>query len=122
MKLVFHPDTADGSILLLTDLRPGDVAGLRNTIGQLARGERRDARADADLGITGELRLRIEVGERDEGVSGQAPMFHCRLTAITWSQVEGLLDPFVDASDGDRYQWLDESGAISLAISTSGTW
>lgn len=123
MKFIFHASgSSDCPLLVLTDLQAGDVSRLQKAIAELARGDRLAVPVDDSFGVIGDIRVRMELGDRDVGILGQPPHFACSLTASTWDQIEGLLDPFADHADGDRHQWLDDSGEVSLLISTSGMW
>ncbi len=40
----------------------------------------------------------------------------------TWEQVADLIRPFCEEAKPGNYQWLDESGDISLLLSVNGQW
>ena len=67
-------------------------------------------------------RLELRLGRWDEGIrKSNLRDLVCTLTTATWDNIEGLLEPFC-RSDAPSFQWLNESGDISLLISRTGRW
>lgn len=67
--------------------------------------------------------LELSLGRRDQGVKQVGPSrFECVLTTEKWADVAFLLEPFCAEEHPKGYQWLDESGKISLLISQKGSW
>jgi len=65
--------------------------------------------------------LKLIAVEIDKGISWlNYNNFECLLTIDNWSIVADLVVPFLDDTKG--YQWLDETGEISLLLSPSGEW
>jgi len=51
------------------------------------------------------------------------PVFRCRLTPLTWHNIEGLLEPFSDGSYcGASHQFLDRHGKVQVIISGGRGW
>ena len=120
----------DARVVLLNprDTRP--VEELRQALRLLASGASAEVRID-ELNLVEPLdgiSLLAMVGKRDEGVNVVGPSsLVCALTPVWWSQVEGLLDPFAEATDPtffdrDFFQYLSEEGHVSWIISTSRRW
>lgn len=122
MKLIYHASgSPDCPLLLLTDLRAGEVSRLQRAVGELARGDRSAAPLHEIVEVESDVRLVLTVADRNAGILDRPPVFECRLTATRWHQVEGLLEPFlVEAAHG--YQWLEGSGEVNLLISHDGSW
>jgi hypothetical protein len=66
--------------------------------------------------------LVLRAGPRNAGVVRVGPAaFECRLTAATWDNVAGLIEPFAEGSGG--HQWLAGSpGEAAVLLSPSGQW
>ncbi len=121
MKLKFYPSgSPDCPILMLTDFQAGEVSALMRSFRSLAEGRQRSVTIKSS-GSAGDVSLSMEIAEESIGVLNHAPDFVCRLTAAGWRNAEALLEPFLDETCGG-YQWLDESGPVSLLISPTGTW
>jgi hypothetical protein len=73
-----------------------------------------------------ECRLFASHSEVDRGVTMiQSPNeFECVLSAESWENIVGLLEPFCDSErmPGMSFQYLDESGDTRLLISTERAW
>ncbi len=125
MKLEYLPDgSPDCPLIRLFGFTSGEVAQLRAFVADLAQG-RVESVAVHELPFVesiGGCQLVLRVWPRDQSVLrvGEPAMFECRLTRITWDNVEGLMEPFAHGTQG--YQWLAEHGDASLLISASGQW
>ena len=73
------------------------------------------------VAVSGDLRLHLRVGRRNEGLRWTPQAFELVLTPLEWSQVEGLLEPFCE-EETHGHQWLDQHGEIALLLSHDGSW
>lgn len=118
MRLTFIDEgSADSQLLMLSDFAEHELAALQKAAGDLASGERdkadlRDASSD--------LCLVLRAADRNVGIRLTPPRFECALRRVSWSTIEGLVEPFRRGSSG--FQWLDESGEVALLLSPQGTW
>ena len=63
--------------------------------------------------------LRFVISAADEGVVRcDGLKLECRLTSVRWGDVTEILEPF--CLGGSGFQWLAETGEISLLITPSG--
>jgi hypothetical protein len=118
-------------VLLLYGREPNNAALLRQVIAPLVAGDTERQIAIESLrgfhGVDG-CSLVAEVGDSNLGVEpieGRAPAFRCVLTAVGWSQLSGLLEPFAatDPQIGlDVHQYLTSDGSVEWIISTSRHW
>jgi hypothetical protein len=66
--------------------------------------------------------INLRLGERDEGIRQCGPVsFECVLSSDGWNNVGGLLESFCE-SNATSYQWLINTGKISLLLSHNGQW
>jgi hypothetical protein len=122
MRLNWHPDGCEECpLVVITALVGGEARILRQAIDDLAGGNRSSVDLGESFAVEGEVRLVLTVAEVDRGIANRPPALVCALTPETWAEVRDLLDGFL-AAGGDRYQWLDESGEVTLLISTDGRW
>jgi hypothetical protein len=112
-------------LVLLHDFTEEEAGQLRAAVAELAS---RTASAIelhklAWVRPIGDCRLTFHAWSRDCGVNreGGTTNFHCRLTAQTWDNVEGLIEPFESRATG--YQWLfGVPGEVALLLSADGEW
>jgi hypothetical protein len=78
----------------------------------------------AGLNAVGEICLTALVSDRDEGVVPLAPgVLQWRLTAASWDNVVGLLEPLESRSSEEHaHQYIEQSGDISVIVSTDRSW
>jgi hypothetical protein len=103
---------------MVSDFRADELTTLREMARDLGSGKRDSAALDA--GPDSEVWLMLRVAERDVGILKTPPVFECLLRRGRWSNIEGLIEPFM--SDSSGFQWLDDSGEVSLLLSPGGTW
>ncbi len=119
MRLSFLPDgSPDCPLLMLSSLTVDDLAALRDAAGDLASGKRDAATLQGDPGS--DARLMLRVADRNVGIRRDPPAFECLLRRSSWSNIEGLIEPFLSGASG--FQWLDDSGEVALLLSPTGTW
>jgi hypothetical protein len=59
----------------------------------------------------------------DQGVvhGGMAKAFECALTPDTWDNIAGLVEPFIERTEG--FQWLNAGiGEAAWLFSADGRW
>jgi len=67
--------------------------------------------------------LELCLGELDRGIIEVQPLrFNLVLSDEGWADIAGLLEPFCQVDNSKGFQWLNRNGAISLLLSSSGTW
>jgi hypothetical protein len=124
VRLEYLPDgSPDCPLIRLYDFRPDEAERLAAAVAEMAAGRADRVAVHGLPGITpvGGCELVLSAGRRDVGVVGVGPAaFECRLTADTWDNVAGLIEPFAAGSGG--YQWLAEAGDAALLLSPSGQW
>jgi hypothetical protein len=108
----------DRPLLMLSDFAGHELGQLRETAGDLASGQRDEADLRGDA--ASELRLLFRMADRNIGIRRTPPRFECALSRHTWSNIEGLIEPFL--RDDSGFQWLDESGEVALLLSPRRTW
>jgi hypothetical protein len=119
MKLSFVPDgSPDSPLLIVSHPSKEDLAALREAARDLGSGRRDQAVVGA--ASDSEVSLVLRVTERDIGIRMTPPSFECLLRRWRWSNIEGLIEPFLSGTSG--FQWLDDSGEVSLLLSPGGTW
>jgi hypothetical protein len=114
-------------VLLIHGHEPKVVAHLREQVAELAA-ERISSIAVHELPGFRSVEGCQLFAERDTWDSGarpdpKPPVFRCRLTPLTWHNIESLLEPFSDGSYfGASHQFLDHHGKIQLIISGGRGW
>jgi hypothetical protein len=125
MKLEFLPDGSDDCPLVrVYDFSPDEVDRLCAALSALASGEQQSSAVHALPGceaVSG-CRLVLRCGSKDKGLV-QLPAlaaFECVLTAGSWDNVAGLIEPFLGGGGG--HQWVVTSGDAKWLVSTDGRW
>jgi hypothetical protein len=125
VQLEFIPDGAlDTPLVRLYDFDEAHAARLYRVVAELESGARDAVRLHelpAAESIDG-CQLTLNVGNRDEGVRGEPPIFSCVLTRETWGQVADLIEPFCEQARPGTFQYLDDTSAITLLLSVDGGW
>lgn len=117
-------ELTDRPLIRLYEFNQTEVRQLRQFVRSLVAGDRERValQNEAWAEPVGGCCLSLRRSDRDQGVRQMAPLqFECLLTSDGWSNVEGLLDPFVDSNTAG-FQWLTHDGTVSLLISQSGQW
>ena len=124
MDIEYFPET---NVLLIHGHEPKAVLGFREQVEALAE-ERIQSFAVHELpgfrAIEG-CQLFAVRSTTDQGLSllQKPSIIECRLSAVGWSNVSFLLEPFSDGSYfAASHQYLDESGKIRLIISGGRGW
>ena len=128
MKLEYiHEGAQDCPLIRLFDFTTEEVKELRKIINRLASGENQRVGIHDQSWVesVGNCRLTLVMQSWDQGIvkkKGKAENnFECGLTAATWDNVEGLVEPFADGNGG--FQWLNKvPGDAALLISRDGSW
>ena len=124
MDLEYFPNA---NVILIHGLDPKVVAHLREQVSQLAA-QRIKSFAIHELPGFRSVEGCQLFAERDVWDFGahshpKPPVFRCRLTPLTWHNIEGLLETFSDGSySGARHQFLDHHGKVQLIISGGRGW
>ncbi|MDY3554402.1 hypothetical protein R5W24_003524 [Gemmata sp. JC717] len=125
MRLEYLPDgSPDCPLIRLFDFVPAEAAALGSAVAALAAGQLERVAVHELPGVApvGGCELVLRRRGRDRAVVRVGPAaFECGLTADTWDNVAGLIEPF--AADAGGHQWLAEApGQVSLLLSASGLW
>src|SRR5262249_3648845 len=109
MKLEFLPDGSDDCPLLrLYAFTKEEARRLRDTVVELASGASEGVEVHGLRWVEpiDDCRLTFVVRSWDQGIvsRGGSVDFECGLTASTWDNVAGLIEPFEERGRG--YQWL----------------
>jgi hypothetical protein len=126
MTLEHLPDgSPDSPLLRLSDFTPAEADWLRAAVAGLAAGaaDRVEVHRLPFVHATGGCRLTFVRRAWDQAVvKGAEPgEFECGLTADTWYNVAGLVDPFTESASG--FQWLVRvPGEAGLLLSAAGEW
>lgn len=126
MKLEYlAAGSPDCPLIRLYDFTPAEAGLLVSAVAALASGaaERVDVDRLPFVEPFGGCRLALVGGSWDQAVvrEGEPAGFVCRLTAGSWDQVAGLVEPFANGCHG--FQWLvGPPGEVPLLFSSSGLW
>jgi len=123
MKIDYIPDGApDCPLIRLSETTEDDIRNLLTIWGKLtAKEEVAIDLADVSSITSNDIHLFCKSGNRDIGLRQiTSNSFDCVLRCETWLQVCGLSEPFLDDRTG--FQWLDQTGRISLLLSPMGEW
>ena len=114
----------DCPLLRLHNFSPPEAEQLLAAVSRLASGaaERVEVHQLPFVEPVGGCRLALVRWPWDQAVLRVGPSaFQCGLTAGTWDNVAGLIEPFAENAGG--FQWLAGSpGEASLLLSVSGQW
>jgi hypothetical protein len=126
MKLEYlEAGSPDCPLIRLYDFTSEEAARLHAALTSLAAGavQRVLVHDLTGVKVIGNCRLVLVVGWRDQGIVPRAAPadFEYALTAATWDNVAGLVEPFGNGSTG--FQWLPaESGDAGVLLSPDGRW
>ena len=125
MKLEFLASGARACPLIrLYAFNRAEAQKLRELVKSLSSASRQSVSLDEENWIepVDGCRLVLRLGSRDEGTHEVGPLsFECLLNSSGWNNMEGLLDPFCE-SDPVGFQWLTNTGKVSLLLSRNGNW
>ena len=125
MKLEFLASgSSDCPLIRLYEFSCAEAQNLRELVKSLSNGSQKSVALDEQPGIEPiqGCRFTLRLGELDQGVRQRGrSSFECILTSSGWDNIEGLLGPFCE-SDSAGFQWLTNTGNISLLLSRNGTW
>lgn len=127
MKIEFLPDgSPDCPLIRLYDFDTLQARRLQELILSLVEGTTTEVLLHEALWVRSVnlCGLVLQVLEGNQGVvQGSASRsFSCRLNRLSWQTIADLISPFCEHSEAGTYQWLDETSAISLLLSPSGSW
>jgi hypothetical protein len=122
MKLELIDRDNERPLLRLFAFSPADVALLREVFVSLASGSTPSVEVHSLSFIepVSDCRLTLIASSLDQGVvklTGTA--LKCSLSAGTWANIAGLIEPFAEAEP--QYQWLDSTN-IPILLSRDGSW
>lgn len=125
LELVAHASTSPPVIIRLFDFTPAEAQNLWYEVSRLANGiNQRVAIHELPwVGPVGGCRLSLCVRTWDQAVVRMKTRteFECGLTAGTWDNVAGLIEPFTRGAGG--FQWLSGvPGEAYLLLSPTGEW
>ncbi len=127
MKLDFLSDGAeDCPLVRIWGFVPAEVRLLHEAVTRLASGQAESVEVHSLPGVEplNGCRLTLKAGQEDRGLypQGDENSFICLLRQHKWEQVADLIHPFCEDAKSGYFQWLDESGDISLLLSVNGQW
>jgi hypothetical protein len=126
MKLEFLADgSPDCPLIRLYAFDQSEVLRLKDLIRALGSGTTTNISLHEQPWIApvDGCKLEMSLGKRDQGVKQVGlSRFECVLSEAGWAGVAFLLEPFCAEEHPTGYQWLDESGKVSLLISPRGSW
>ncbi len=125
MKLEYLADgSPDCPLIRLYDFTPAEAGQLLANVAELASGvtNRVEVHQLPFVEPIRECRLALVRKDWDQAVvKVGSSNFECGLTAGTWDNVVGRIEPF--AASGRGYQWLAGTpGEASVLLSPSGQW
>ena len=124
MKLEYLQDGFMGKpIIRLYEFTETEAALLLANVAELAQGIKISiALSELDF-ITpvGDCELIFILADDDQGIADTGGLFMCMLTQETWKQVARLIDPYTESIDAKKYQCLNETGDVSLMLTSSGS-
>lgn len=114
--------SVDCPLICLFDFTKHEISELINLVQDLASDNIQcvELTKSFNLSKNYDFTFLLEVGSKDLGVLEQDNIFKCILTSLSWNNVIGLMEPFLQESTG--FQWLSETGNISLLLSKDGQW
>ena len=125
MKLEFlAAGSSDCPLLRIYAFDRVQAAQFRDLCLELATGKRQVLNMPDDFPVTSiaECRLTLKCADAKQGVRQISPSsFECVLKPEDWDNIAGLVEPFCQ-SEREGYQWLVDTGQISLLFSRDGTW
>ena len=124
MKLEYlHEGSSDCPLIRIYKFQTKEIEKLHGMISDLAKGKKHSVVLD-DLSFINPIEgcsLIFLVSKKDEGIALSKDLkFRCLLTSDSWMRVAELLTTF--KGDLNGYQWLDETGVVSLLLSSNGKW
>lgn len=126
VKLEFLEESSDGPTILLSGSDPNEAARLRKEFRELSEWPTRRLSLHElpFIEAVNQCEVTASSGSRDVGVKqkSEAPSFNWILKQLTWSNVEGLLEPFCVQGSGTRFQFLNPSFGPEVIFSTTGKW
>jgi hypothetical protein len=127
MKIEYIPDSSkDCPLILIHGPNVNAIISLRQACLNLANGKAEFFLVHDLPGIEREAscKLLAYAGRRDLGVlrMPEPDSFRWELTATSWLNVEGLLEPFCRVKSKHRHQYLDDSSGMPVNISTDRSW
>jgi hypothetical protein len=127
MKIEYIPDgSKECPLILIHGPDVNAIISLRQACLNLANGKAEFFVVHDLPGIEREAscKLLAYVGRRDLGVlrMPEPGPFRWEVTATSWLNVEGLLEPFCRAQSKHRHQYLDDSSGMPVIISTDRSW
>ncbi|TLD71065.1 hypothetical protein FEM03_09130 [Phragmitibacter flavus] len=115
------------NVLLIDGHEPKAVALLREQLAELAQGRIGSFAVHKLPGFRSVEGSQL-FAERDTWDSGvhpdpKPPVFRCRLTPLTWQNIEVLLEPLSEGGYfGSSHQLLDHHGEVQLIIAGGRGW
>lgn len=127
MKLDYLPDGAeDCPLVRIWGFVPAEARFLHEAVTRMAGGQAESVEVHSLPGVEpiNGCRLTLKVGQEDRGLNALSDeiSFECLLRRHKWEHVADLIRPFRDEARPGYFQWLDESGDISLLLSVNGQW
>jgi hypothetical protein len=115
--------SSDCPLIRLYDFGAVEVTRLKDSVTALAGGAADHLAVHELPGVEAGCRLMLRVGDESHGVvEASAGCFECVLTRAGWHDVVGLIEPFCQSGPSTGFQWLVDTGRVSLLLSTDGRW
>ena len=129
MKIEYFADGAqDCPLILIYGNEPDAIKNLQNALKPLVTGTVEQIAIHELPGFVsiGNCQLFAKAQAKDSGVqqAQSGLVFVCGLRRDVWQDVIDLLEPFALIEPGNhvRFQYLTQTGKISLLVSTSRSW
>ena len=126
MKIEFLPDgSPDCPLVRLYDFNGDEVRALHMVFVALSTGTSEEVALEALPGVEPvsgcQVHLKLDSWNRGGRIVKGSAAIEWHLTRERWDNVAGLTKPFCD-QPVNGYQWLDETGPVSLLLSADGSW
>jgi len=126
LKLEFLADTSDGPVLLLYGPDSDEAIALRKALGELVEwpGRKLALHELPYVEAVNQCKLLAVCTNRDIGVRkvSKSLSFEWLLSSSSWSNVEGLLEPFCVPAVGTSFQFLNPAFGPEVIYSTRRSW
>ena len=125
MKIEFiRAASSNSPVLRFFAFNSEELRRLRETAEVLASGTQKqiELATSAHQELLNLAGVRLSAGARDIGATepNRDRQITWELTPESWRDVAARIEPLLTSSSG--FQWLDESGPVSVLASASGKW
>ena len=127
MKIKYLGETTNGKVIHLFDFSNDEVMEIKTLIDEMAEGKinRIAMHEHALVNARDNDHLTLRLGHENQGIlyNNQNKEFTCALTKVGYENMSELILSFAEHSlEMEGFEWLDETGDVSLLISPSKRW